>query len=200
MTDRRGPGRPRNPQADAAILQAARAVLAEDGWPGFTVERVAARAGVAKTTLYRRWSSRADLAVGAVAEMVATALQVDPRESAEADVHAAVSAVAAVMGTPTGRAAYLAVLAAAARDEPLRERVERELLGPVRATVAAGIARAQARGEAPPEVDVDLVHDLLSGVVLHRVLVRQADVDAAFIDTLSALALVAAGGRPATRA
>ena len=191
MSLRRGPGRPRSPQADAAILQAARAVLAEDGWPGFTVERVAARAGVATATLYRRWSSRADLAVGAVAEMLASALQVPPHDSAEEDVQAAVSAVAAVMGNPTGRAAYLAVLAAAARDQPLRERVDRELLDPVRATVAAGIARAQARGEAPADADVDLVYDLLTGPILHRQLVRQAAVDDAFVRTLAAVALLA---------
>jgi AcrR family transcriptional regulator len=188
---RRGPGRPRSPQADAAILRAALSVLAEDGWPGFTVEKVAARAGVAKTTLYRRWSSRADLAVGAVAALVSSGLAVAPAASAEQDVRDTVRAVAEVIGTPGGRAAYLAVMAEAARDVPLRARVEREILAPVRATVAAGIARAQARGEAPADVDVDLVHDLLSGPLLHRLLVREAEVDDAFVDTLAAIALVA---------
>jgi AcrR family transcriptional regulator len=190
---RRGPGRPRSGRADAAILDAARAVLAEEGWTGFTVEKVAARAGVAKTTLYRRWSSRADLAVGAVAEMVDAAVRLPPADSAEDDIRNAVRAVVAVMGTPSGRAAYLAVMAEAARDAPVRERVERSVLAPLRRTVASGVQRAQARGEVPADLDIDLVLDVITGPVVNRLLVRQVPIDDAFIEALAAITLVAAG-------
>lgn len=193
---RRGPGRPRSATADAAILEAARSVLAEDGWPGFTVERVAARAGVAKTTLYRRWSSRTDLAVSAVAAMFARAAAVPPGTSGQEDVRAAVRAVVDITGTTTGRAAYLAVLAAAARDEQVRARVEAEVSAPMRALIAAGVARAAARGEVPADVDVDWLDDVLAGTVMHRLLIRHQEIDDAFIDELAKLTLHAAVSGP----
>src|ERR1700752_2097437 len=58
-------GRPRSEQADRAILQAAAEVLAERGLAGMSIEEVASRAGVGKTTIYRRWTSRGTLALDA---------------------------------------------------------------------------------------------------------------------------------------
>ena len=64
------PGRPRDPHADEAILAAARDLLAEGGLANLTVEGTAQRAGVAKTTVYRRYPTKLDLAVAAVADLV----------------------------------------------------------------------------------------------------------------------------------
>ena len=61
----RRPGRPRDPQADEAITSAIVDVLAEQGFSGFTVEEVAARAGVGKATIYRRWSTKEELVLAA---------------------------------------------------------------------------------------------------------------------------------------
>ena len=63
-------GRPRKPETDAAILDAALAVFGEAGYEGMTVEAVAARAGVGKATIYRRWSSKDDLIIGAIQEVL----------------------------------------------------------------------------------------------------------------------------------
>lgn len=185
-------GRPRSSTADAAILAAARAVLADSGWPGFTVEKVAARAGVAKTTLYRRWSSRADLAVGAIAELLAVA-KVAPSDNGADDIRNAARAVAAALRAPAARAAYLAVIAEAARDPVLRERVDAELLGPTRQLVVEGLARAVGRGEVPPGSDADLAYDLIAGAMSHRILVRGQDADDGFIGAVAAIALALAG-------
>ena len=65
----RGPGRPRDPQADRAILKATIELLAEDGFGGLSIEAVAARAGVGKTTVYRRWPSKVPLVVDALTHM-----------------------------------------------------------------------------------------------------------------------------------
>src|SRR5882672_4805358 len=65
----RGRGRPRSATADEAILVATRELLAERGWADLTIAEVAARAGVAKTTLYRRWPGKADLVVDAMAAL-----------------------------------------------------------------------------------------------------------------------------------
>src|ERR1017187_7822073 len=58
-------GRPRSEEADRAILRAATELLAERGLHGLSIEEVASRAGVAKTTIYRRWHSRGTLALDA---------------------------------------------------------------------------------------------------------------------------------------
>ena len=62
----RGPGRPRDPAADRAILQATIELLGEEGYEGLSIEAVAARAGVGKTTVYRRWPSKEPLVVDAI--------------------------------------------------------------------------------------------------------------------------------------
>ena len=56
-----GPGRPRSPEADQAIVDAALVVFAEAGYEGLTIEAVAARAGVGKATVYRRYPGKAEL-------------------------------------------------------------------------------------------------------------------------------------------
>ena len=63
-------GRPRSNAAHAAILVATRTLLARDGWSGLTIEGVAAEAGVAKTTVYRRWANKSDLVLDAATSTV----------------------------------------------------------------------------------------------------------------------------------
>src|SRR5882672_1772769 len=74
-TRRDGPGRPRRSSTGHAILKATREILGSAGVHGLTVEGVAARSGVAKTTIYRRWRSKEDLALAALLE----AIQQEPR-------------------------------------------------------------------------------------------------------------------------
>ena len=62
----RKPGRPRSAQAHKAILDATLELLAEEGFQGLSIEEVAARAGVGKTTIYRRWSSKEELVIDAI--------------------------------------------------------------------------------------------------------------------------------------
>jgi AcrR family transcriptional regulator len=183
----RGRGRPRSVAADEAILEATRNVLAEDGWAALTVEGVAARAGVAKTTVYRRFSSRADLAVAAVAQLVSVA-RTAPGSSAAEDIRSAILACADIYGRPAARAAYLAVIAEAGRDPALRAAVVSQVLLPAREIVSDGLARAVERGDTTADLAVartDLLYDLLAGTLVHRLLIREDEIDDDFIDTLT---------------
>ena len=65
-TGQRRPGRPRSERADRAIIDAALSVFAESGPEGLCIERVAARAGVGKATIYRRWPGKEDLLLDAI--------------------------------------------------------------------------------------------------------------------------------------
>jgi len=62
----RKPGRPRSAQAHKAILDATLELLAEEGFHGLSIEAVAAKAGVGKTTIYRRWPSKDELVMDAI--------------------------------------------------------------------------------------------------------------------------------------
>jgi AcrR family transcriptional regulator len=186
-------GRPRSVVADSAILAATRALLAEQGWAGLSVEAVASRAGVAKTTVYRRFASRADLAVAAVAELLADARPEQGQRASE-DIAFAVHAFADVFGRPEARAAYLAVVAEAGRDPHLRAAVEESVIAPARALVGEGLDRGVARGEISRELAdarLDLLYDVLAGALMHRVLVREAEVDDAFVAAITDAVLVA---------
>ncbi|QMU72496.1 TetR/AcrR family transcriptional regulator [Streptacidiphilus sp. P02-A3a] len=180
MTDSAAPprkGRPRNADADEAILAATRTVLAEQGWGGLTMGDVAARAGVAKTTLYRRWPSKNELVVSAVAVLF-DELEMADLGSLQADIEAVVQQFADLLAQPESRSALLALFAEATRDPALRLRVREAITDPQKQLVRQGRAAAQARGELPPDenpaqarADVDVIFDTIAGAVEHRMLV-----------------------------
>ncbi|MGW2558031.1 TetR/AcrR family transcriptional regulator [Streptomyces sp. NPDC001514] len=176
-------GRPRSAEADAAILDATRAALVELGWSKLTLGDVATRAGVAKTTLYRRWAGKNELVVDAVAVLF-DELELPDRGSLAADIEGVVLQFAALLQRPEARTALMAVVAESTRDEPLRERIRVSIVDRQKRLVLEGRARAQARGELPMETDpeaaartADLIFDVIAGAVVHRALVSCEPVD-----------------------
>ncbi|PLW71893.1 hypothetical protein C0036_15490, partial [Streptomyces sp. DJ] len=143
-------GRPRSAEADAAILAATRTALVELGWGRLTMGDVAARAGVAKTTLYRRWSSKSELVVDAVAVLF-DELRLTDRGSLRADVEDMVRQIGELLDRPETKTALMAVMAESARDPALRLRIRDAIVGRQRHLVVQGRRRAQERGELPPD-------------------------------------------------
>lgn len=176
-------GRPRSAAADAAILAATRAALVELGWSKLTLGDVAIRARVAKTTLYRRWAGKNELVVDAVAELF-DELSLPDRGSLAADIEGVVLQFAAILARPEARSGLMAVVSESTRDDALRERIRASIVDRQKRLVLAGRARAQARGELPPEPDadeaartVDLIFDMVAGAVVHRTLVSAEPAD-----------------------
>ncbi|MEV0254378.1 TetR/AcrR family transcriptional regulator [Streptomyces sp. NPDC050732] len=176
-------GRPRSATADAAILEATRQGLVELGWSKLTLGAVATRAGVAKTTLYRRWAGKSELVVDAVAELF-DELELPDRGSLAADIEGVVLQFAVLLGRPETKTALMAVVAESTTDEPLRDRIRASIVDRQKRLVLAGRERAQARGELPPEPDpltashtADLIFDVIAGAVVHRALVSAEPVD-----------------------
>ncbi|MFJ9586439.1 TetR/AcrR family transcriptional regulator [Streptomyces acidicola] len=173
----RATGRPRNAAADAAILEATRAALVELGWSKLTLGDVATRAGVAKTTLYRRWAGKNELVVDAVAELF-DELELPDSGSLAADIEGVVLQFAAILDRPEAKSGLMAVVAESTHDGALRARIRASIVDRQKRLVLEGRAHAQARGELPPEEDpgtasraVDLIFDVVAGAVLHRTLV-----------------------------
>jgi AcrR family transcriptional regulator len=188
-------GRPRNADADGAILAATREALAELGWGGLTMGDVAVRAGVAKTTLYRRWPSKNELVVAAVAEQL-NELEMADLGSLRADIEAVVGQFAGLLSAPETQAALLALFAEATRDPLLRKRVREAIIEPQKRLVVAGRAAAQARGELPPDTceetasaAVDIIFDTVAGTVVHRMLVSGEPATADWISNFTTLLL-----------
>ncbi|MGA4851407.1 TetR/AcrR family transcriptional regulator [Streptomyces sp. G5(2025)] len=176
-------GRPRSATADAAILEATRQGLVELGWSKLTLGAVATRAGVAKTTLYRRWAGKSELVVDAVAELF-DELELPDRGSLAADIEGVVLQFAALLGRPETKTALMAVVAESTTDGPLRERIRESIVDRQKRLVLAGRKRAQERGELPVEPDpsaaartADLIFDVIAGAVVHRALVSAEPVD-----------------------
>ncbi|MDJ0341480.1 TetR/AcrR family transcriptional regulator [Streptomyces sp. H10-C2] len=196
-------GRPRSADADRAILDATRAVLVELGWGKLTMGDVATRAGVAKTTLYRRWAGKSELVVDAVAVLF-DELELPDRGSLQADIEGVVQQFAALLALPEARTALMAVVAESTHDEALRLRIREAVVDRQKRLVVLGRRRAQERGELPPDgpdgadtaTQIDLIFDVIAGAVVHRALVSGEPVDAAWARTFSTLLL---GGLAAFR-
>ncbi|MFB7208407.1 TetR/AcrR family transcriptional regulator [Streptomyces sp. NPDC056255] len=177
-------GRPRSAAADEAILEATRASLVDLGWSKLTMSDVATRAGVAKTTLYRRWAGKNELVVDAVAVLF-DELELPDLGSLSADVQAVVLQFAALLERPETQTALMAVVAESTRDEALRTRIRDSIVDRQKRLVLQGRRRAQERGELPVEQDeaaaaatADLIFDVIAGAVVHRALVSAEPVDA----------------------
>ncbi|MCA1217990.1 TetR/AcrR family transcriptional regulator [Streptomyces sp. 8L] len=203
MSTRTGPegmhagrtGRPRSPAADAAILAATRQALVEVGWSKLTMGDVAARAGVAKTTLYRRWPGRNELVVDAVAVLF-DELELPDLGSLSADVESVVRQFGALLDRPEAKTALMAVVAEATRDDALRRRIRTAIVDRQKRLVVAGRRRAEERGELPPPPDpdaaardTDLIFDVVAGAVVHRTLVSAEPVDHDWAHRLAQLVL-----------
>ena len=182
------PGRPRSAAADAAILAATREALVELGWSKLTLQDVATRAGVAKTTLYRRWAGKNELVVDAVAELF-DELRLPDRGSLAADIEGVVLQFAALLDRPECRSGLMAVVAESTRDDLLRERIRASIVERQKRLVLEGRARATERDELPPEPEdeeeaartVDLTFDVVAGAVVHRTLVSGKPADEAWV-------------------
>ena len=181
-------GRPRNADADTAILAATRELLAERGWADLTIAEVAARAGVAKTTLYRRWPGKADLVVDAMAALFSE-LEIEDRGSMLADALGTVRQYVALLQLPETQAALLALAAEADRDDSLRVKVRQQVIDPQRRLVHEGWERACARGEVDGETDIDLIFDMICGTLVNRILIRGEPVTDLYLTRLVSVLL-----------
>lgn len=159
-TEARAPGRPRSAKAELAIRDAAVALLTERGVGGFSVEAVAARAQVAKTTIYRRWPTREELIVAAVSSLKGTA-DPAPGESVRGDLlH-----VLRQAGQRTESGTWARLMARLMVDEEqypeLVADIWRQSIGPRRAYIQSILRRGVAEHLVRPDADLALLVDML---------------------------------------
>ncbi len=178
------------------ILQAALAVLAEVGYDRLTMEAVAARAHAGKATLYRRWSSKAELVVEAVTVMKTECMPpLSDAGSLREDLHT----IAALITSRISRdelCVMRGLASALAHDRDLATVFEREFVGQRRADMAELLRRAQRRGEIPPGKDIEILAHILPSMVFVRSLVTSQQVDLEFLQRLIDEVLIPAATAP----
>ncbi|HWM08001.1 MAG TPA: TetR/AcrR family transcriptional regulator [Solirubrobacteraceae bacterium] len=179
MTQRRPGGR--SARVRAAALAAAMDELAESGYAAVTLEGVARRAGVHKTTLYRRWGTREALVLEAMLEHAGERVPVPDTGSLREDLLALATAAAATAATPQGEAVVRAVVAAGRHDEALAA-ANRRFWTERLALDGAIVERAIARGELAAGVDAESVIEAVLGPIYFRLLVTGEPVDRTFIE------------------
>jgi AcrR family transcriptional regulator len=161
------PGRPRSASAHSAILEAAVALFVDRGFEGMSVEAVAAEAGVGKTTIYRRWRSKEELVIDAIAERFAEPAAPDTGNVRDDLVESARELHLLMSSSKTG-AVFPRMGAELARRSRLGRLYGERVIGPRRAAFAAALARGIERGELSRDIDVELAIDLLVGALLLR--------------------------------
>ena len=186
-------GRPRSEQVDRAILRAAADLLAERGLTDMTIEEVAARAGVGKTSIYRRWPTKGTLALDAFLVDFLSAQPLPDTGELESDLVAALRAwVRTARDTATGRA-LVALVAEAQHDADLAVAWRDRVVRPIRAQHRHIIEHAIDRGEIPADSDPEVLMDMLYGPAYHRLLHGHLPLSDPFVKRVAAI--VAAGAR-----
>jgi AcrR family transcriptional regulator len=199
-------GRPRSEDVDGRILQAARELLFVSGYDRFAMDEVAARAQIAKTTLYRRWPTKDHLLVALVAR-IQDEVPVTDTGHLRQDLVGYLTAVAdglnrmRAVGRPGAgedpSAGVVAELIAAAARHPDVGEAVRGLFARRNTLPLALLDRARERGELRPDAASEVIFDQLAGALYYRLLVTGAPIGADYVEPLVDHVLAGAAG-PAT--
>jgi len=200
------PGQSRKP-AGAAVLQPDKTdaivaafydELAESGHEKLTMDRVAARAGVGKAALYRRWRSKEQMIAELVAAMGDDEDAPAPDLGSLRDDLYACFAEAVTLGRDPVLRQVMTYVIAMARSSPELIQLMRRVPGPGRDSARVILQRAIDRGELDPDTDLKTAIDIITGVVWRQVLIASETVDADFAKRMTTMVLRALGVNPAS--
>jgi AcrR family transcriptional regulator len=164
-----GPGRPRDPAIDAAVLQATRELHVEVGNSRLSFALIAERAGVTRPTIYRRWPSKAHVVFDSVIPDIEPITTTD---SFADDLRAYIARAVAVYHEPATSAALAGLTGDFYDNPPLRDSVIERSWTRLRRDFAARVAQAVAAGEVDPAVDPESLLVVINGAVQHAVILR----------------------------
>jgi AcrR family transcriptional regulator len=173
-------GRPARGQATTETLQqAVRELLEEAGYRALTIEGVAARSGVAKTSVYRRWPSKAEMVFDLVLHSSAELPALDDRGSLTGDIQALSARIVALVASPLGRRIFPGLICDAASDRALMQRFRATFVADGRNQIAQVLERSVRRGEltgagAAADLQAVLIGAALMFALLHPDLGEEA--------------------------
>jgi AcrR family transcriptional regulator len=163
------PGRPRSRQSHQAMLKATLELLAEVGFDRMSIEAIATRAGVGKTTIYRRYSGKAELVADAI-ESIWEEVVIPDTGSLRSDLDALIENAAQITLTSIGRKTVGMIMSSAASNPQFAQIYWTKYLLPRRQAFAVVLERARTRNEIQEDLDPGLVFDALSGIMLYALI------------------------------
>jgi AcrR family transcriptional regulator len=181
----------RGPKVRAAVLAATLDELSEKGYAALTVDAVARRAGVHKTTIYRRWKNRENLVVDALTEHIAVDIPMPDSGAIATDLREMARLLVRWATSSSGRALLAALLSDAVNIPEIADARRRVFDDRLRRAEPV-IRRAMARGELPEDADPSEVIKALAAPIYFRLLITADPVDEALADQSAQVALAAA--------
>ena len=151
------------------MLQATLALLAEVGFEVMSIEAIASRAGVGKTTIYRRYRGKAELVTDAI-ESIREEIVIPDTGSLWGDMDTLIQNAAQISLNPLGRQTVAMIISSASSNAEFAQIYWTKYLQPRREAFAIVLERAKARQEAKPDLDPGLVFDTMSGIMLYAMI------------------------------
>lgn len=179
-----------------AVLQATLELAAELPYARLSMEGIAARAGVGKHTVYRRWPSKGAVVLDALLSLQPK-LSYPYTGSVVDDLRQQMQTGMDLLSQPRFAALYTALLGEVQQDPALAEAFRERWLKPLADATRARLQAAQRQGQLTPSIDVNVMIAMLYGPLYYRILVTADRYDAAFLDALLNAAF--SGLRPSTR-
>ena len=194
-------GRKRDHTRDPEILDAALEVLAETGYDGMTIDMVAARAKAGKATMYRRWPSKSDLVIDAVACMKNSDIDFDrlpDTGTLRGDLIAMMKAPS-IKDSATKLKIMAGLVSMLTRNPELADAANTAMVEPRAAVNRIFFTRAIERGEISPDCDIEMLSLVSASMVAYRALILRKPVDRAFLISIIDGVLMPACGIASTR-
>ena len=163
------PGRPRSAKSHQAILKATLELLGEVGFEAMSIEGISTRAGVGKSTIYRRYSSKEELVADAI-ENIRQDLVIPNTGNLWSDLDELVENAAQITLTPLGRQTVAKIISSACGNSQFARVYWTKYLQPRREAFAVVIERAKTRNEIQIDLDSGLVFDSMSGIMLYALI------------------------------
>ncbi|SEM88854.1 TetR/AcrR family transcriptional regulator [Nonomuraea pusilla] len=180
------------------IMRAALDLARELGYAKLTIEAVAARAGVGKHTVYRRWPSRGLLFLDAVLSLNTSGLNHPDTGDIVADLRVVMTRAADLLGQPPWGPLYQDLIGEAQHDPEVAAALSRRFIEPQTADTLSRLKTAKEQGQLAPDFDPELAFEILSGPLYFRLLITQQPVTHDYIDRV--LQAVFSGMAPRTQA
>ncbi|MFF3216793.1 TetR/AcrR family transcriptional regulator [Streptomyces sp. NPDC002886] len=187
----------RSEESRQAIIEAALSLCVERGFTSTTIEGIAARAGVGKTTIYRWWPSKAAILIEGVENARDAAAGFPDTGDIHADLAAQTSSVMRLFNTEFGQI-WRGLIGAAQSDEAAADGVTRILRVSIDACVAR-LAKARDAGQIRPDLDLELAVELLYGPIYHTWLLRTRPLPEGYMEGVLAMLLPALVPAPGER-
>lgn len=192
MTNARRSG----PDLTHAIMRTTLDLGRELGYAKLSIEAIAARAGVGKHTIYRRWSSKGALLLDSALSLSQSDLDYPDTGDIAADLRTQIYATVDLLATAPLRSLFQALVSEAQHDPGVAAALNERFIAPQADRTVARLETARRQGQLAPDFDLDLAMAMLSGPLYFRLLITQEPLTHAYIDRILDALFTGMGPRP----